>query len=189
MSAVKTTTLQSQYKSTPLWGDACILTSSVCHFTLNISTGCWGFRKKQQWEKLVAAKNNCFMYREKYRKVCAVCLAMTMGCRHMKDVNTKKEEWLVQRKKWTLVHACINRKHCEIFAHEVHLPKQTGTRSQGKMPFRDKNQTVQINRNVQGGMLLHRIRVRNKSFFSTDISVSLVKDVLCWRRQRKLWSL
>jgi len=49
------------------------------------------------------------------------------------------------------------------------------------MPFRDKNQTVQMDTNVKGGMLLHRIRAHNQSFFSTDISVSLV-EVLCWRR-------
>lgn len=60
-----------------------------------------------------------------------------------------------------------------------HLPTQTHKRSQEKMPFRDKNQTVQINRNMQAGMLLHRIRACNKFFFSTDISVSLVEEVLC----------
>lgn len=34
--------------------------------------------------------------------------------------------------------------------------------SQGKIPFRDKNQTVQIDRNVQGGMLLYRQRHRSE---------------------------
>lgn len=39
----------------------------------------------------------------------------------------------------------VSIENSEIFAHEIPLPKQTHTCSQEKMPFRDKNQTVQIN--------------------------------------------
>lgn len=43
------------------------------------------------------------------------------------------------------------------------------------MPFRDKNQTVQIDRNEQGGMLLHRIRACNKSFSALIFPCLLLK--------------
>lgn len=72
-----------------------------------------------------------------------------------------------------------------IFAHNIAHPKQKRTYSQEKVPFRDKNQTLQINISVQGGIMLHRIRANNKPFLLS----LLLKMFYIEGDKRKPWSL
>lgn len=99
---------------------------------------------------------------------------MTIVCRQVKVANIKERRVISSVEQMNLPSCLYQQKTLKSLPMRS-LPKQTHTCSQEKMPFRDKNQTVQINISMQRGMMLHRIKACRSPFSALGFLLSLLR--------------